>query len=72
MDKRTLIYTGLVFGVVQSIVNLGIFVTFPQMAAYAVSKDQFSMVRDDVKEIKQDQKEILKSQTLIIQEMAER
>ena len=37
---------GIAILVVQIIINLGIFVKFPDMQAYAVSKDSFSMVID--------------------------
>jgi len=35
---------GIALLVVQIIINLGIFVKFPDMQAYAVNKDSFSMV----------------------------
>ncbi len=44
MNKRSVTMYGIALLVVQIIINLGIFVKFPDMQAYAVSKDSFSMV----------------------------
>ena len=59
MDKKALITGGFVFLIAQAFINLGIFVTFPQMASYAASKDsiqqllqQVSIIQKDVSDIK--------------------
>lgn len=44
MNKKELATYGLVLIVIQSLVSCGIFVTYPQMAAYAVSKDNMELV----------------------------
>lgn len=44
MNKRTLVVYGLVLLVIQIIMSLNIFVTFSDMAAYAVSKDSMQML----------------------------
>jgi hypothetical protein len=44
LDKKTLILSGIVFCVINAAINLGIFVTFKDMQAYAVSKDSFQIV----------------------------
>lgn len=59
MNTKTITVYGLCFLVLQAIINCGIFVTFPQMAAYAVPKEQFKMILDDLKEIKQSQQIII-------------
>lgn len=44
MNKRELATYGLVLVVIQVLVSCGIFVTYPQMTAYAVSKDNMQLV----------------------------
>ena len=44
MNRRTLFVYGLVLLVIQIIMGLNIFVTFSDMAAYAVSKDSMQML----------------------------
>jgi hypothetical protein len=51
MDKKMLIVCGVVFSILPTLVNLGIFVTFPQMTAYAVSKDTMQIVLDKLNTI---------------------
>lgn len=43
-NTKKLIGLGLVWVVIQAIISAGIFVTFPQMEAYAASKDSFEQV----------------------------
>lgn len=58
MDKKIKTY-GITFFVVQLLISMKVFVTFSEMTAYAVSKSEFSLIREDLKEIKGDQKVIL-------------
>lgn len=44
MKYKKEITTGIVFVVIQFCISCGIFVTYPQMAAYAVSKDTMELV----------------------------
>lgn len=44
MKYKKEITTGVVFIVIQFCISCGIFVTYPQMAAYAVSKDTMELV----------------------------
>lgn len=44
MNKKTLIFYGLVLVIIQILMNLKIFVTFTDMAAYAASKDSMQMI----------------------------
>lgn len=44
MDRKNLISYGLVLVVIQMLMSLKIFVTFTDMAAYAVSKDSMQMI----------------------------
>lgn len=60
MDNKNLILSGIALFVVQFIISAGIFVKFPDMTAYAVSKDQFQTILDDLQDIKQSQQTIIK------------
>ena len=51
MNKKQLVSYGLVLVVIQTLVSCGIFVTFPQMAAYAASKDSIEQVREQLTRI---------------------
>lgn len=44
MNKKELATYGLVLVVIQVLVSCGVFVTYPQMAAYAVSKDNMQLI----------------------------
>lgn len=44
MNKKELAVYGLVWLVIQASISCGIFVTYPQMAAYAVSKDNMQQI----------------------------
>lgn len=58
MNKEIFI-AGISFLVIQFVVSAGIFVKFSDMQAYAVSKDQFQLILDDLKDIKRSQSIIL-------------
>lgn len=45
-DIKALALYGVAFIVVEFLLNCGIFVTYPSLTAYAVSKDTFEMVLD--------------------------
>ena len=51
MDKKTLLLYGFVFVIVQSLISLGVFVTFPQMTAYAASKDSIIQIEQQLQRI---------------------
>lgn len=51
MNKKQLASYGLVLVVIQTLVSCGIFVTFPQMTAYAASKDSIEQVREQLTRI---------------------
>jgi len=51
MDKKTLLVYGLVFAVIQAVLNLGVFVTFPQMTAYAASKESIMQIEEQLNRI---------------------
>lgn len=55
--------------VVQLLVGAKIFVTFSDMQAYAVSKSEFSLIREDLKEIKADQKDIRNDQKTLLEKL---
>lgn len=55
MNKKTFTIYGVILIGISVACNLGIFVKFSDMQAYAVSKDQFDLIRDDLKEIKANQ-----------------
>lgn len=44
MNKKELATYGFVLVAIQCLVSCGLFVTYPQMAAYAVSKDNMQLV----------------------------
>lgn len=44
MEVRKLLISGIVFLVVQFLITAHIFVTFPEMSAYAASKDSIEQV----------------------------
>ena len=44
---------GLIFIIIQSIINCGIFVTFPQMTAYAASKEDLVNILGQLERIEQ-------------------
>ncbi|MCM1073934.1 MAG: hypothetical protein NC334_09020 [Bacteroides sp.] len=45
-DKKTIFFYGLVYAVIQALLNWGIFVTVPQMVAYAAPKDSIEHVQE--------------------------
>jgi hypothetical protein len=51
MNKKTLITYGLVLVVIQTLLSCGIFVTFPQMTAYAASKDSIQQISEQLNRI---------------------
>jgi len=51
MNIKQLTVYGLVFAVIQAIVSCGIFVTFPQMAAYAAPKDAIEQIHEQLNRI---------------------
>lgn len=53
MDNKKLITMGIAWLVIQTIISCGIFVTFPQMASYAVSKDSFSIIEKQLQRIEE-------------------
>lgn len=53
MDKRTLAIYGIVFLVLQFILNCGIFVRFSDMEAYAASKDSMVQITEQLTRIEQ-------------------
>lgn len=59
MDKKLTVY-GIALVVIQILIGLKIFVQYSDMTAYAVSKSEFQLIRDDLKEMKADQKTLLK------------
>lgn len=44
MDIKKITICGIIFLVIQAIINTGIFVTFPQMTTYAASKDSIAKI----------------------------
>lgn len=46
---KSLTIGGVAVVVIQIIISCGLFVTFPQMAAYAVSKDNFNLILEQLK-----------------------
>lgn len=65
MNNKDFIVGGIAFVVLQFILSAGIFVKFSDMQAYAVSKEQFQIILDDLGDIK-------KSQQIIINELIKR
>lgn len=59
MNNKDFIIGGIAFVVLQFILSAGIFVKFSDMTAYAVSKDQFQMILDDLQDIKRSQQTII-------------
>lgn len=59
MNNKDFIIGGIAFVVLQFILSAGIFVKFSDMTAYAVSKDQFQLILDDLQEIKHSQQTII-------------
>lgn len=57
--NKDIIIGGIAFFVIQFLISAGIFVKFSDMTAYAVSKDQFQIILDDLHEIKESQKIII-------------
>lgn len=53
MNKKTLIIYGLILVVVQGFISLGVFVTFPQMAAYAAPKDSIVQIEQQLNRIEE-------------------
>lgn len=53
MNIKQITLYGIVFIVIQSIISCGIFVTFPQMAAYAASKDDLTVIHSQLQRIEQ-------------------
>lgn len=51
MNKKALITYGLVLVVIQTLLSCGIFVTFPQMTAYAASKDSIQQISEQLNRI---------------------
>lgn len=51
MNKKQLATYGLAFIVIQTIISCGIFVTFPQMTAYAASKDSIEAIQQQLTRI---------------------
>lgn len=44
MNKKELIILGLVYITIQALLNLGVFVTFPQMTAYAAPRGDITKI----------------------------
>ena len=53
MDKKAIWIYGLSFLIINLIMSLKIFVTFSDMAAYAMSKDSMHMITDRLDRIEQ-------------------
>lgn len=53
MNLKQITIYGLVFIVIQSLISCGIFVTFPQMAAYAASKDDLTSILHQLQRIEE-------------------
>lgn len=51
MDKKQLVVFGLAMVVIQSIISCGIFVTYPQMTAYAADKDDITVIHNQLQRI---------------------
>lgn len=51
MNIKQLAMYGLVFTMIQAIISCGIFVTFPQMTAYAASKDDLTIIHSQLERI---------------------
>lgn len=51
MNKKQLASYGLIIVIIQTLISCGIFVTFPQMTAYAASKDSIEQVREQLNRI---------------------
>lgn len=45
-EKKTLIFYGFVYAVIQTLLSWGIFVTVPQMVAYAAPKDAIEHLQE--------------------------
>ncbi len=59
MNNKDLIIGGIAIFIIQFLISTGIFVKFSDMAAYAVSKDQFQIILDDLQDIKLSQQKII-------------
>lgn len=53
MDKKVLITQGLIYSIISAFINWGIFVTFPQMVAYAASKEDISKIETQLQRIEE-------------------
>ena len=53
MNKKQLIISGLVYCVISVLINWGIFVTFPQMVAYAASKEDITKIEHQLNRIEE-------------------
>ena len=53
MERKQLIVAGLVYCVISVLINWGLFVTFPQMVAYAASKDDISNIEHQLNRIEE-------------------
>ena len=51
MKYKKEVTAGIIFVVIQFLIGCGIFVTYPQMAAYAVSKDTMGLVLEQLNRI---------------------
>jgi len=71
MDKSKLTVYGIALFVIITLCNLGLFVKFSDMQAYAVSKSEFSLIREDLRDIKADQKDMAKDQKTLLNKFYE-
>lgn len=51
MEKKHFIIYGLVYLVTQTLISTGIFVTFPQMTAYAAPKETLKAIYENLQRI---------------------
>lgn len=51
MDKKQLAIYGITMVVIQSLISCGIFVTYPQMTAYAASQDDITNIHNQLQRI---------------------
>lgn len=53
MNKKTLFVYGFVVVIIQTLLSLGVFVTFPQMTAYAAPKDSIIQIEKQLQRIEE-------------------
>lgn len=51
MDKKQIMIYGIVLVVIQCLISCGIFVTYPQMVAYAASNEDIQVIHNQLQRI---------------------